>query len=214
MHVQYQIQNGSYVVYVRTVCCRNLLRFARGAHPDTDGREERWLGDTQLLVWHRGGSFIRRQVVQRGSRVLSLCPERDPGRQDFPHRQPDGEGEHRVLSMHFLSHTRPRSLRAYAESGGSSMLDRERQVSQRRHIVIQGIPKMKTPRGFQSNDEYRISSITRLLFLVCSISWLASLRKVYTKSVDVEQRAREVSERNQIITRHVSEMKSRRSLLE
>lgn len=54
---------------------------------------------------------------------------------------------------------------------------------------------MKTPRGFQSNDEYRISSIARLLFLVCSTSWPASLREVY-RTVDVEQRTYEV---NQII---------------
>lgn len=58
---------------------------------------------------------------------------------------------------------------------------------------------MKTPRDFQSNDEYRISSIARLLFLVCSTSWPASLREVY-RTVDVEQRAYEV---NQIIVRHV-----------
>lgn len=70
-----------------------------------------------------------------------------------------------------------------------------------------GCPKnVKTPRGFQSNDEYRISSVARLLFLVCSTSWPASLREVY-RTVDVEQRAYAV---NQIIIQHVSEMKAPR----
>ena len=63
-------------------------------------------------------------MVQRGSRVLSLCPERDPGRQDFPHREPDGEGEHRVcvfclLRLLLRSHARPRLLTAYDLFGGS-----------------------------------------------------------------------------------------------
>jgi len=72
---------------------RNLHGSAGGAHPDTDGREERRLGSAELLVRHRGRPAVRRQVVQRGSRVLSLCPERESGRQDFPHRKSDGEGE-------------------------------------------------------------------------------------------------------------------------
>lgn len=50
-------------------------------------------------------------MVQRGSRVLSLCPERDPDLQDFPHRELDGEGE---LFFFFLLHeARPRAPRAY-----------------------------------------------------------------------------------------------------
>jgi len=55
-----------------------------------------------MLVWHRGRPIVCRQVVQRGSRVLSLCSERESARQDFPHRKPDGEGKF-ALVLHLQS---------------------------------------------------------------------------------------------------------------